>query len=93
MKEVTVKVEVLQRGQSDSSLPNTSKQPFSQSPPFRAQISTIFHSLEPHNIQLVPNILSTSFHQPVKSLVGFIAAIASKQLVPHIYMKKSFGYV
>ena len=37
---------------------------------------------EPHNIQLVPNIWSTSFHQPVKSPIDSIAAVASIQLVP-----------
>ena len=40
-----------------------------------------------HNIQLVPNIWSTSFHQPVKISNGSLAAVASFELVPKYISK------
>ena len=56
---VTVKVEILHRGQSDLLLKRTSKQPFSQSPyswcKYLPNIS-FTRATEPNNIQLVPNI-------------------------------------
>ena len=55
-----------------------------------ANISQIFsftETTEPHEIQLVPNIWSTSFHQPVKISIDSFAAVASFQLVPKYISK------
>ena len=46
-----------------------------------SQISSFTKTTEPHEIQLVPNIWSTSFHQPVKISIDSFAAVASFQLV------------
>ena len=51
-----------------------------------ANISQIF-SAEPHEIQLVPNISSTSFLQPFKLSIESFAAVASFQLVPNYTSK------
>ena len=56
----------------------------------RANISQIFsftRTTEPHEIQLVLNIWSTSFDQPVKISIDSFAAVASFQLVTNIYQK------
>ena len=63
---------------------------FNSRPLHGANISQIFpftKTKEPHNIQLVPNIWSTSFHQPVKICIGSLAAGASFQLVPKYISK------
>ena len=58
---------------------------FGSRPLHGANISQIFsftQTTEPHNIQLVPNIWDTSFHQPVKIFINSLADFASFQLVP-----------
>ena len=57
---------------------------FVSSPLQGANISQIFlftRTTEPHEIQLVLNIWSTSFDQPVKISIDSFAAVASFQLV------------
>ena len=63
---------------------------FDSCPLHGANISQIFsftHTTEPHNIQLVPNIWNTTFHQPVKISIDFLADFASFQLVPKYILK------
>ena len=63
---------------------------FDSCPLHGANISQIFsftHTTEPHNIQLVPNIWNTTFHQPVKISIDFLADFASFQLVPKYISK------
>ena len=54
---------------------------------FMVQIFPFTKTKEPLNIQLVPNIWSTSFHQPVKISIGSLVAGASFQLVPKYISK------
>ena len=63
---------------------------FNSRPLHSANISQIFpftKTTEPCNIQLVPNIWSTSLHQPVEISIGSSAAGASFQLVPKYISK------
>ena len=63
---------------------------FDSCPLHGANISQIFsftHTTEPHNIQLVPNVWNTTFHQPVKISIDFLADFASFQLVPKYILK------
>ena len=63
---------------------------FDSCPLHGANISQIFsftHTTGPYNIQLVPNIWNTTFHQPVKISIDFLADFASFQLVPKYILK------
>ena len=84
MKGMTDKVGILHRDQSDPALQKTSNNFFVSGPLHGAIISQIFSFTEttkPYKIQLVPNIWITSFQQPVQISIGFLAAVASFQLV------------
>ena len=62
---------------------------FNSRPLHGANISQIFpftKTKEPHNIQLVPNIWSTSFHQPVKIWIG-LSCWCLFSTCPQIYIK------
>ena len=83
MKGVIVKVESLNRDQSDTVLQKT----FFTVAPFMVQIyPKYFHS---HNIQLVQNSWKASFHQPVKISIDSLAAVASLQFVSKYIKYKS----
>ena len=91
MKGVTVKKLKTCTGGNQTLLLKTLQNNFFDSRLLRgANISQIFSftkTTEPHKIQLVPNIWSTSFHQPVKISIDSFAAVASFQLVPKYISK------
>ena len=84
-KKHEVQVEILLRGQSYPALQNSSKQLFSQLPPFMVQISPkYFHSQEPqaHITFKSSQIFKTHlFHVPVKSSIDSRDLVATIQFV------------
>ena len=87
---MTEKVEILPEANQTLLFKRLQNNFFVSRPLEGANITQIFpftKTTKPHEIQLVPNIWSTSFHQPVKISIDSFAAVASFQLVPKYISK------
>ena len=87
---MTDKVEILHEAKQTLLFKRLQNNFFVSRPLQGANISQTFSftkTTEPHEIQLVPIIWSTSFRQPIKISIGSIAAGASFQFVPKFTSK------